>query len=81
MKKEAKDAYDNIKQYCDNMLTQKYSAGVPKTVKERYAAELKALKDTDGVKDFEVFMNLSIEAKKCSQLMFLRGITSGSFLG
>ncbi len=73
-------SYNDIKKYCDSMLEQKYPAGVPAAIKERYNVELQAQRDSGGVKDFELFMNLSIEAKRASQLMFLRGLASGSFL-
>lgn len=75
-----KNAYENIVQACEKRLKELYPMGVPEFVNERYQTELKYLKASEFIDDFEIFRLLNEEGKKTSQYISLRGTISGSIL-
>lgn len=77
---QIKNAYENIVHACERKLKELYPLGTPEIVENRYQAELKMLKNSGQLDDFEIFRLLSEEGKKTSQYISLRGRTSGSYL-
>lgn len=75
-----KNAYKNVKEACKQRLQELYPLGLPKLIKERYETELKFLKDSKYVDDFEILRLLYNEAKKCSQFLSLRGTITSSYI-
>lgn len=74
------NAFEHIKDACDQQLTARYPLGIPEIVMSRYTQELSYLEKSEYLDDFEIFRLLSAEAKKSSQYIFLRGTTSGSYI-
>lgn len=74
------NAYENIKNACDEKLHVLYPVNIPTMVTDRYEKELLYLKDSEYIDDFEIFRLLSNEALKCSQCLSIRGLTAGSFI-
>lgn len=75
-----KNAYENIVHACERKLKELYPLRTPQIVEDRYQAELKMLRNSEQLDDFEIFRLLSEEGKKTSQYISLRAGTSGSYL-
>ena len=75
-----KNAYENIKNTCERRLTELYPAGIPEEAKKRLDSELKYLKTSNYINDFEITRLLYSEANRSSQYMICRGTTTGSFI-
>ena len=74
------NAFEHIKEACDQQLTERYPLRIPEIVMSRYTQELSYLEKSEYLDDFEIFRLLSAEAKKSSQYIFLRGTASGSYI-
>ena len=74
------NAFEHIKNACDQQLAARYPLGIPEIVMSRYTQELSYLEKSEYLDDFEIFRLLSAEAKKSSQYIFLRGTASGSYI-
>lgn len=74
-----KNAYENIVHACEARLKELYPFGVPREIEDRYKIELKWLKKSEYVDEFEIFRMLNEEGKKTSQYIALRGTVSNSF--
>lgn len=74
------NAYENVKKACDQRLKELYPHGIPKLAQERYETELQYMKNSEYLDDFEVYRQLSEEAKKSSQFFTFRGTIAGSYL-
>lgn len=73
-------AYERIKKTCDSKLNQIYPIQIPEPVNARYQLELKYLKTSNYLDDFEIFRCLNIEAVKCSQVLSMRGTITSSYI-
>lgn len=74
------NAFEHIKNACDQQLAARYPIRIPEIVMSRYTQELSYLEKSEYLDDFEIFRLLSAEAKKSSQYIFLRGTASGSYI-
>ena len=80
MLKRIKNAYINIKNACEKSLLQKYPAGVPQFIQDRYNEELEFLDHSQSVDNFEIARRLCDEAHKSMQLIQPKGLLSGSLI-
>ena len=74
------DAWEHIKEACEQKIKFLYPVGVPDEFMERYRKELEFLKTSSALDDFEIFRCLSEEAAKSALPMGMRGTASGSIL-
>lgn len=74
------NAFSNIKAACNSKLSLLYPTGIPEAVQHRYEQELSFLKNSKWLDDFELFRLMSIEAKKSSTIISMRGTITGSFI-
>lgn len=74
------NAFENVKNACEQRLTELYPAGIPDQVLQRYHQELSYLQESDMVADFEVFRQLCEESRKCAQIFFTTATCSSSIL-
>ena len=73
-------ANEITEQVCKKALLQKYSAGLPIPVWERFEEELKYVKDTRSVEELKLAYHLIREADKEKKPLLFRGTITGSFL-
>ncbi len=73
-------AYENIKNACDNKLKHIYPIEIPEPVNVRYQKELEFLRTSNYIDDFEIFRCLNTEATKCSQALSMRGTITSSYI-
>ena len=74
------NAFEHIKNACDQRLAALYPVKIPEMVMSRYTKELSYLKESEYLDEFEIFRLLSAEAKKSSQFILLRGTDTGSYI-
>lgn len=74
------NAFQNIKNTCQDKLKKIYPKGIPEDIQSRYVKELLFLEHSDLIDDFEIFRRLSDETKKNSTIMNVRGTLAGSIL-
>ena len=74
------NAFQNIKNTCQDKLKKLYPKGIPEDIQSRYVRELSFLEHSNLIDDFEIFRRLSDETKKNSTIMNARGTLAGSIL-
>ena len=74
------NAFQNIKNTCQDKLKKLYPKGIPEDIQSRYVRELSFLVHSNLIDDFEIFRRLSDETKKNSTIMNARGTLAGSIL-
>ena len=75
-----RNAFQNIKNACDQKLNMLYPTNLPQEIITRYNSELSYLKESEYIDDFEIFRLLSEESIKCSTILTMRGTVMGSFI-
>lgn len=75
-----KNAYENVSNACNKRLKELFPHTVPKDVQKRLDKELKYLKKSNYIDDFEIARLLYKEAEKSSQYLTCRGTITGSLI-
>ena len=74
------NAYENIKNACEERIKIIYPHRIPQEAQERLDKELEYLKVSDYIDDFEIARLLYEDARRSSQYLITRGTLSGSFI-